>query len=74
MALPVELPDDVAARVLAAASVRGVSVDAVVIEAVEAFLARRSPEVSALPRRLALAGIGESEDGLLSQREPFGDL
>lgn len=73
MPLRVELPHELAEHVLAAASARGVSVEAVVIAAVEAYLPQRlrAPQ---RPRRLALAGIGESEDGELSQREPFSDL
>ena len=73
MPLPVELPPELAERVFAAASARGVSVGAYVIEAVEAYLPPR-PQPLQGPRRLALAGIGKSEDGRLSQREPFGDL
>lgn len=74
MTLRVELPDDVAARVIAAASARGVSAETFVIEAVEAYLPCRSAPTEQRPRRLALTGVGESEDGLLSHREPFREL
>ncbi len=62
MSLRVDLPDELAERVTLAASERGVPADVIVAEAVaKAFPEKATPR----PRRhLALAGIGESENGL----------
>jgi len=62
MSLRADLPDEVLKRVALAASERGSPADVIVAEAV----AKALPEKAAPRRRrhLALAGIGESENGL----------
>ena len=64
--MSVELPDGLAAKVATEASKRGVTPDAVVVEAVEHALAAPSSSdaISGGRRRLALSGIGSSTSGL----------
>ena len=61
----VELPDALAAKVVSLASKRGMTVDAVVVEAVEQAVSA-APTAEAVPprRRLALSGVGSSTSGL----------
>jgi plasmid stability protein len=61
MSLLVNVPDDVARRLRAAAAANGVSVD----EFVTAVLINSVPEVADASerRRLAFVGIGDSEQG-----------
>lgn len=60
MSVSVHLPEELAARLAAEASRRGVSVDELTIE----LLADRLPaEAGRGPRRLAFAGIGASTSG-----------
>ena len=65
MSMSVELPDGLAAKVATEASKRGVTPDAIVVEAVEHALAPPSSHaISGGRRRLALSGIGSSTFGL----------
>lgn len=67
--MPVDLPDDIARRILAAASAKGISPEQVVLEAVEARLAadERMPSenplaaVAAELRQMAFDGSLRSE-------------
>ena len=65
MSMRGELSDDLAVRVNRAASARGVAADVIVSEAVDRALPGAvTSDVPQPRRRLALAGIGESESGL----------
>ena len=71
MPLLVNVPDDVAPRLRAAAAANGVSVD----EFVTALLIKSVPEVADASERrhLAFVGIGDSEDGTSPRIEALLD-
>ena len=62
MSVTITLPADLAARIAAEATRRGVSVDELVVEALDAALPTGTPQRSP-KRRLAFGGIGASTSG-----------
>jgi len=61
--MQVTLSADLAARVAAEAERRGMSVEDLVVEVLDARLPRETPEPPASRRRLAFAGMGASTSG-----------
>lgn len=67
MSVTVELPPATLRRLQAEASRRGVEIDVVIAELVEALPAAPEPEPST-GHRFAFAGVAGSRDGTLSER------
>lgn len=66
MSVTIDLPDEVLARLEAEAARRGVGIDVVIADLIDAIPAEHTPEKPG--HRFAFTGVAASGDGTLSER------